>query len=99
MSKCASCGAPVLWLNHRDTGKPAPIDVSPSENGNVILFGVAEGPTDDPVWTGYAVLAGEQLEQYRANQTPLRTSHLATCRDAVKFRSPKSTEPIQMEIT
>lgn len=34
-SYCRSCSAKVYWLKNDKTGKPAPTDVAPSENGNI----------------------------------------------------------------
>ncbi len=97
-AKCKSCGAPVLWLTHRGTGKAMPIDVEPSEDGNVILFGHPTGNTGTVTFTAFKVLSGEPLAQYRENHTQLRTSHMATCPQAADFRKPKGAEPVQQEL-
>lgn len=33
---CRRCGAPIVWLTHEGTGKPAPIDTEPSRIGNIV---------------------------------------------------------------
>jgi len=38
-SRCRSCGAAVLWLRHHRTGRLAPIDAEPADNGIAILVG------------------------------------------------------------
>lgn len=36
-SVCKGCLAPILWRRHETTGKMAPIDAAPAEDGNVIV--------------------------------------------------------------
>jgi hypothetical protein len=50
-SNCRSFNAKVFWLKHEKTGKPAPIDVTPSNAGNIeidlakrIYRNVGKGP-------------------------------------------------------
>lgn len=37
VSQCGSCGAEIYWLKHPITGKPAPIEVATSDQGNVVV--------------------------------------------------------------
>lgn len=70
VAKCRSCPAQVLWLDHVRTGKPAPIDVNPADDGNVLI---------DPDAGTYRVLAGDDLDHARSEGAPLRKNHFATC--------------------
>lgn len=73
---CESCNAPILWLRNNKTGKPAPIDAPPSENGNCKVYSE----------THYQVLAGEGLKNARSLKSLLNTSHFFTCPEADKFK-------------
>lgn len=76
IAHCESCHAPVFWLKNDTTGKTAPIDVTPSENGNCKVYSQ----------THYKVLAGEGLTNARSIKTALNTSHFFTCPNANKFK-------------
>ena len=34
---CRSCGKNLMIVNHERTGKPAPVEAEPVENGNIML--------------------------------------------------------------
>ena len=36
--KCKSCGADILWVTNRYSGKAMPLDVVPCDEGNVCLI-------------------------------------------------------------
>ena len=38
MARCEACYADVLWLRHETTGVPAPIDRTPSKDGNCLIL-------------------------------------------------------------
>lgn len=38
-SLCRNCGASVRWLQSAATGNLIPVDIRPSENGNIIVQG------------------------------------------------------------
>lgn len=68
---CRSCGQPVVWAAHHETGRLAPIDPAPNPAGNVVLLPKGR----------YRVLsAGEQPVGDRF------TSHFATCAHAPAWR-------------
>lgn len=35
---CNSCGAPIIWLKHAKTGKPAPINAALDLAGNIVIY-------------------------------------------------------------
>ena len=73
MSKCRSCPAYVQFAlqRHNPNAKPNPLDVEPSEKGNLLL---------DTETMTYEILSGEELERARAMpHIKLYTSHFATC--------------------
>lgn len=77
---CRSCGAPLQWAI-TPSGKPQPIDVEPSERGNVLLI------APQPMLRIMAiVLSGDALKQARASGQPLRTAHHGTCPQADQWR-------------
>lgn len=47
---CKSCGAPILW-RVTEGGKSIPLDVEPSDDGNLVLFGTGAHPLPK-LWTG-----------------------------------------------
>ena len=69
-SQCGSCGEPIYWLKHVRTGKPAPIEVKTTPNGN-ILVDVSRG-------TYCMALAAEKV----AYPEHLHLNHFATCPQA-----------------
>lgn len=83
MSKCRSCGADIIWIKMKATGKAMPCDsakISYSENmhpratGNTVLTLVTEHGT--VVRTAFDP-AGDKIGY---------TSHFATCPNANKHR-------------
>jgi hypothetical protein len=78
---CRSCGAKVTWVENIKTGKKIPID------GHDIAF-LSVGYHKD--MNGHEVQAGHvQLsvpKECQGIDTPMHTSHFATCPDAAKFR-------------
>lgn len=76
ISYCESCKAEVLWLMNDSTGKFAPIDALPAENGNCYVYSK----------THYRVLAGDGLNSARAAGSKLNANHFLTCPNADDFR-------------
>lgn len=75
---CRTCGAPIYWMANVKTGKPAPIDVQPTERGNIILHEVA---------ATYQVLDKQSADMVRhafegEYTPPLHTNHFMTCPQA-----------------
>lgn len=81
-ARCKSCGAPIIWCT-TTSGKKMPVDAETSAEGNIW---VASDYTA-------SVLSRSEIEraftpEERANE--LRHSHFTTCKDAAKFRRPRS---------
>ena len=81
-AECGGCNASVAWYPNRRTGKKAPVDIVPREDGNVVI--------DSPTGT-YEVLTKSQLAA--ANQAtmfdtprPRYVLHFATCTKPETFR-------------
>lgn len=72
---CAGCGAEVKWAKNNNTGKSAPVNVTPDPNGNVYLW--EDGAT-------YQVLTS--AERQEPTDQPRYTLHFATCPKASRFR-------------
>lgn len=80
-SYCRSCNAKIYWLKNDKTGKPAPIDVAPSDAGNVEI---------DLSAHTYHVLGRPELLQ--SPTYPKRhTSHFQTCPSAGAWKRHGST--------
>lgn len=75
MAECRSCGAAIEWRKTTNTGRPAPFDAEPSENGNVRFhMGTA------------TILNRADAEEARALGENLHVSHFATCPNAGEHR-------------
>lgn len=75
IDKCASCSAPVIWAT-TERLRSMPVDAEPSKDGNVQLVDRNAGPP-----LARVLKVAEQF-----GKTNLRTSHLATCPQAAKWR-------------
>lgn len=70
IQRCTACNARLVYLAHVRTGKIAPIEVDPSEDGNIVF------DTDGR----YRMLKkGEETTRAR------RKNHFSTCPDANRF--------------
>jgi hypothetical protein len=80
--KCRATECPVLirMLTYRKTGKSAPIEVKPSENGNIHV---------DLEQGTYIILTGEELQSARNRGLRLHLNHFASC----EFRDTFSQNP------
>lgn len=81
MAQCKSCHAEIRWAISDRTGKPMPIDVTPTENGNLYLY-----PNHGDVHARAATADDRRLKR------ELFTSHFATCPQAAQWRQPKQGE-------
>jgi len=95
--QCKKCGKETLWLRHKETGKPAPIEAEPSPNGNIFVQGEL-----------YRIAAAEEIEKAKRIGKPLYLNHFATCEFArgfskkeaakVKTQSPPKCENCDLEM-
>jgi hypothetical protein len=70
VSACKSCGASVIWVEVRSSGKRMPLCPTPSAHGNVRKL--EHGGLAD-------VLNGMELAEARVRKELLFTSHFASC--------------------
>lgn len=77
-AQCKSCKAPILWTTTVN-GKAMPVDVEPSERGNIHLASTIEG-------VGATVLDKKRLEAARASGEVLYLSHHVSCRHGRAWR-------------
>lgn len=87
IAHCGSCNAPIYWLKHPITGKPAPIEVTTSETGNIVVnltqrtYQIVPAH-ERPLHTGYlhdthftnCPQAKAYREEVRGNRRATRTS-------------------------
>lgn len=71
---CRSCQAPIRWCKHVNTGRPAPIDADPVEDGNITLAG-----------SMYAVV----VRAATTDPGPFYKNHFVTCPHAAQHSRPK----------
>jgi hypothetical protein len=86
-ARCRSCGAEVLWVL-TGNGKRMPVDVQPSEKGNLFVF------TPPGI---HAALVAEstssmsaRAEYARKDDRPRFVSHFATCPNAPQHRKART---------
>lgn len=89
MTTCKYCDAPITWRVSRSTGRRAPIDPEPSDDGNVIL---------ENDLRHYIVLGTPELrDQAKERGDPLYTNHFQTCpakqKEKEQFRKPGAPSP------
>lgn len=71
------CGAPIIWAKSTSTGRAAPLDAYPSDEGNCRLHQGATGPH-------YEVFGTPEARTPYAGQ--LHTNHFKTCQYRESFR-------------
>jgi hypothetical protein len=74
--KCRSCGASLLWVIMRGTGRANPLNPEPSPNGNIVLTDRV-ATNGSPIATAAAAPNSDQVRY---------VSHFATCPKAKSFR-------------
>lgn len=81
-SKCRSCGAEVLWVVWRESGKRMPVDVEPDmrppPKGGTLALTLSGGPFGTLFVEKYVPEMGPKRNRY--------TSHFATCPNASEHR-------------
>jgi len=63
-----------MMLEHHKTGRRAPIEVQPSEDGNILVTGDL-----------YEVVPKEEREKIKRRGYVLRKNHFATCKQVELF--------------
>jgi hypothetical protein len=74
---CRSCGAPIIWTRTAFNGKPIPIDLAPTDNGNILLQ-----PRDTERHIALVLPPGDE----RITTETTYTTHFATCPDSDQWR-------------
>lgn len=83
MAACKSCDAPIRWAKSKTTGRPMPLDVEPSEEGNLVIVREgAHGITEE--------VARAATDEDRKLLRPMYLSHFVTCPQAASWRNPKN---------
>jgi len=78
MAVCEKCGKAILWLNHKTSGRPAPIEAEPNEKGNILIKG-----------NEYRVAKRDEIQKANEIGHPLFLNHFAACEFAQSFRKGK----------
>jgi hypothetical protein len=83
IGKCEKCGAQIMNPRHVGTNRPAPIEVQPSDDGNILVTG-----------TKYEIVPKDEREKVKLRGFVLRKNHFATCDYARSFakKKPKPTK-------
>lgn len=74
VTTCDKCQAEIIMVRHKRTGNLAPIEVDPSEDGNILVTGDT-----------YEILSKELRQRARDGGFVLRKNHFATCSFAKSF--------------
>lgn len=72
--QCRECHTETVYLKHKTTGKKAPIEVEPNENGNIL---VKDGQ--------YRIATKEEIAKAKEIGHPLYLNHFASCKFAASF--------------
>lgn len=83
---CDACGVPLVGAVHHNTGKVAPIKVTPDPAGNIVLS--SRDVDGARVLTYGIVTSTEGLMNLRAIGHPLFVNHFYDCPERERFRSP-----------
>jgi hypothetical protein len=71
---CRKCRKEIVMARHKRTNKPAPIEVSPSDDGNILITGDT-----------YEVIPAAEREMVKRRGFVLRVNHFARCEFAKSF--------------
>jgi hypothetical protein len=82
--KCRSCGAEIYWTV-TTRGKRMPVDVLPSDEGDLFLF----RRPDEPIEAVHMGSTDHRARAGRERCRPRFTSHFATCPSAAQHRRPR----------
>ena len=74
--QCRSCRAAIRWVKIEWSGKKMPIDVTPVENGNVLVA----------IDSSAAVVSKAEADSLREEGYQLFVSHFATCPNRLAHR-------------
>lgn len=83
---CQKCNTEVIWLRHKDTNKPAPIEAAPNENGNIFTHGKL-----------YRLATAEEIAKAKAIGKPLYLNHFASCEFAKNFSKKEPEAAAKLE--
>lgn len=75
--QCRSCEASVLWLEHKTTGKRAPIDRDPVPDGNIMV---------DLAGGTYRILTGDARQEAIDTGYELHLNHFITCPQSAAWK-------------
>ena len=79
VGNCQKCQAEVVMVRHKRTRNLAPIEVQPSDDGNILITG------DE-----YEIVPKDEREKVRRRGFVLRKNHFATCAFAKSFAKGKA---------
>ncbi len=83
VEQCRSCHQPIIWAITDRTGRPMPVDAEPPLSGGTVALR-PRGPDERPL---AHVLTARELATTGFGRRDLRTSHLARCPQADKWRT------------
>jgi hypothetical protein len=85
---CRSCGADIVWAIHEESGRRAPFDAEPTEDGTFFVL-----PPDDaeyPLRAVYHLADHPDATRARIEGKPRVRSHFASCPRANEHRKPRT---------
>lgn len=78
IGSCEKCGAKIMMAKHVRTRNQAPIEVQPSDDGNILVTGES-----------YEIVPVAEREKVKLRGFVLRKNHFATCTHAKLFAKKK----------
>ena len=87
VATCQRCRTAIIMVRHVATGKPAPIEIGPSDDGNILVTGDT-----------YEVIAKEERSRVQERGFILRKNHFATCEFARSFSQQEQRKTLQPNV-
>lgn len=75
MANCSKCGAEIMWLENKTTGKPAPIVAEPNTDGNIFINGNL-----------YRIAKKDEIVKAKEIGKSLYINHFFDCKFAKEFK-------------
>lgn len=83
IGSCEKCGTEIMMAKHKRTRNPAPIEVQPSEDGNILVTGEE-----------YEIVSKDERDKVKQRGFVLRKNHFATCQFARFFSKAEQSKKL-----
>jgi hypothetical protein len=87
VATCQKCQAEIVMASHIRTGNLAPIEVKPSDDGNILITGDT-----------YEIVPKDERHKVKDRGFVLRKNHFATCPFARSFSKQEKSKPLPANV-